>query len=153
MPTVVPAPLASSSPTQGPQAVMPETADEGSGADATGAVREASGRFGPGVDFVWSLTPQDRSAKMVRADVDERMKRKGHGSKHGVSGKLDRGSPWFYPPDPLVSAVPDRAIHIMVPIFLCSWEFIDPDIKAPSCLNCHSPDNVSSTAAVGHRVF
>ena len=149
----VPAAPASSSASQGPEAIMPESsrrtpisAEVGSGADARRPVREASGRFGPGADFVLALTPMDKFAATVRSKVDERMKRKGHGSKHGVSGKLDRGSPWFCSDDPLASAVPDRADHMTVPIFLCVWEFIDPDIKAPSCPNCHSPDNVSLTA-------
>lgn len=148
---VVPAAPPSSSSPQGQPGSRRRTsvsAEESSGADARGPVREASGRFGPSVDFLRALTPQDYFAGTVRVEVDGRMKRKGRGSKHGVSGKLDRGSPWFYPPDPLVSAIPDLAIHLMLPIFLCSWEFLDPDIKAPSCPSCRSPDNVSSTGAL-----
>ena len=70
------------------------------------------------------------------------MKRKGHGSKHCVSGKLDGGSPWVNPDDPIEAAVPDRDTHLMRLIFLCVWEFLDKDIKAPSCPRCRTPNNV-----------
>ena len=72
------------------------------------------------------------------------MKRKGHGSKHSVSGKLDGGSPWFYPDDPIEGAVSDRDTHQIRPVFLCVWEFLDKDIRAPSCPRCRSSDNVVS---------
>ena len=121
---------------------------------ARGPVREASGRFGAGVDLVRAMTPMDKFASIVRCKVGQQMKRKGHGSKHGVSGKLDGGSPWFYPDDPLVSAIPDRDEHMMRPIFVCVWEFLDSDIKAPSCPNCCSPNHVSlSVWLVGRPLY
>ena len=73
------------------------------------------------------------------------MKRKGHGSKHGMSGKMDGGSPWFHPDDPIEAAVLDRDTHLMRPIFLCVCGFLDKDIKAPSCSRFRSSDNVTCT--------
>ena len=53
----------------------------------------------------------------VKRRVDSISKRVGHGSqKQGVTGTLDRGSPWFYPDDPLLSAVPDLETHYLTPV-------------------------------------
>lgn len=121
----------------------PASTSSGAGTARSGtcaAAREVKGTFGRGVDFI--STPMDKSARIVMSSVKDRMKRKGHGVKHGVSGSLERGSPWFYPDDPLASEIPDRDVHLMRPIFLCVWEFLDPDIKAPSCPKCKNSDHV-----------
>ena len=120
----------------------PEVQESVAASAACGPARELSGRFGTNADFIQRLTPQDNFAAIVMSRVNGRMKRKGHGSKHCVSGKLDGGSPWFYPDDPIEAAVPDCDTHLMRPIFLCVWEFLDKDIKAPSCPRCRTPNTV-----------
>ena len=117
---------------------------------ACGPARELSGRCGTNADFIQRLTPQDKFAGIVMSRVNGRMKRKGHGSKHCVSRKLDGGSPWFYPDDPVEAVVPDRDTHLMRPIFLCVWECFNKDIKAPSCPRCRTPNNV---CCIFHHVY
>ena len=122
------------------QATQKETQVTGE-TQAPQAPARVSGRFGPGMDFV-RRKPMDKFARIVAAKVKQRVNRQGHGIKHGVEGALERGSPWFYPDDPLASEIPDRDVHQMTPIFLCAWEFLDRDIKAPPCPFCCSSDHV-----------
>ena len=128
----------------------PEVPEIAAAPAACGPARELSGRFGTNADFIQLLTPQDKFPAMVVSRVNGRMKRKGNGSKHCVSKKLDGGSPWYYPDDPTEAAVPDRDTHLMRPIFLYVWEFLDKDIKAPSCPRCRTPNNV---CCIFHHVY
>ena len=91
--------------------------------------------FHPAVDPSGQVRSDRYEAQALR-------ERKGHESKPCVSGKLDGGSPWVYPDDPIEAAFPDRDTHLMRPISLCVWEFLDRDIKAPSCPRCRTPNNV-----------
>ena len=80
----------------------------------------------------------------VKSKVDSICRRVGHGSKkQGVEGTLDRGSPWFFPDDPLLSPVPDLETHYLTPVFVCIWELLDKSIKAPPCPRCGSSKDVS----------
>ena len=112
------------------------------------------GRFGVSVDCVvraaalagepgavatgpvmWKLIEQ------VRQQVNARITRKGHGIRQELSGKLDRGSPWFHPDDPCFSRVPDRDTHLMTPVFLVAWEIIGG--VWPTCPYCNSDKQVN----------
>ena len=129
----------------------PEVPKSAAASAACGPARELSGRFGTNADFIQRLTPQDKFTAIVMSRVNGRMKRKGHGSKHCVSGKLDGESPWFHPDDPIEAVVPDRDTHLMRPISLCVWEFLDKDIKAPSCPRCRTPNNVMCSRLIIYK--
>jgi len=80
------------------------------------------------------LAPGRAMAKfisIVKRKLDSISKRVGNGSqKKGVEGTLDRGSPWVYPDDPLLSPVPDVDTHWLTPVFVFIGELLDESIKA-----------------------
>ena len=60
---------------------------------ACGPAWELSGAFDTDADIIQRLTPWDKFAAIVMSRLNGPMKCKGHGSKYGVSGKPDNGSP------------------------------------------------------------
>ena len=141
----------------GPEAPVPEggelagTAGERAGTAAVygqqeqppGVVpRQCGGRFGRKSQASADGQVQRRFRDEVKAEIGRRIVRRGHGKKHGVTGSLHRGSPWFFPEDMQKAAVPDRDVHLRTAIYLVCWEFFDRDIAAPPCPYCGSPDEV-----------
>ena len=104
------------------------------GDSVDGVVRAAALAGGPGAvstgPVMWKFTEQ------VRKQVNARITRKGHGIRQELSGKLDGGSPWFYPDDPCFSRIPGRDTHLMTPVFLVAWEIIGG--IWPTCPYCNS---------------
>ena len=89
----------------------------------------------------------DGFIETIKKEVDSVVHRKGHGKKHVVTGSLPRGSPWFYPDDPLLSDIPDIEVHYLTPVFVCIWEFLDKFLTAPPCPFCNSAEHVSPSVA------
>ena len=109
------------------------------GDSVDGVVRAAALAGEPGAvstgPVMWKFIQQ------VRQQVNARITRKGHGIRQELSGKLDRGSPWFYPNDLCFSRVPDRDTHLMTPVFLVAWEIIGG--IWPTCPYCNSDKQVN----------
>lgn len=85
---------------------------------------------------------------MIRDKIDAKMKSKGHGTNNtGIEGKLPRGSPWFYPDDPLLSAISDREDPYCTPVVVYIWEYTDKDLRMTSCPYCSSPKHLSKVTA------
>ena len=112
------------------------------------APRQASGRFGRKPRESEDGCVQRIFRDQVKAEIGKLFDRKGHGKKHGVTGSLPRGSPWFFPNDLQQGTVPDRNVHLMNPIYLVCWEFYDSDILAPPCAYCGSSKNVRVVFAI-----
>lgn len=161
-----------------PDATGPSSVQQGAGAGArdgsvgAGFAKEAAAPSAPQpsgaievpnahvVNALFALEPEAETAgsamdiliEDVKRTVDSRTTRKGHGVKHGVEGFLEGGSPWFNPDDPIHSRIPDRRIHWMTPVYVCVWEYLDKDIKAPPCPFCESSEHVSWVVILSYKL-
>ena len=89
----------------------------------------------------------------VKCKVDSIATRVGHGSpKQGVEGKLERGSPWVYPDDPLLAPIPDLHTHYLQPVFVCMWELLCGYMSAPPCPRCGDYQHVGVICLAASRV-
>ena len=114
----------------------------GPGAGTALPPRQADGRFGRKSQQSDEGRVQRDFRDEVKAEIGTLLTRSGHGKKHGVTGALPRGSPWFFPEDMQKAAIPNRDVHLRTAVYLVCREFYDSDIVAPPCPYCGKSDDV-----------